>query len=331
MRQMNPMTGYLSCNEPIVHFGLGEHATVDELTIDWPSGFRQVLRDVKADQLLVVCEPESGEPELVETKPITTFFQPSDALATVAHVERTYDDFVRQPLLPNKLSQLGPGMAWGDVDHDGDLDLFVGGAAGAAGKLAINQGQGRFELFHGEPFAADAQCEDMGVLFADFDDHFRIERRMHGSIDIRLSAGTQTADDPVFANHRGQCLVFREGKYCINRCGVLREPQVVLVRGRRFAASTTIVRFQQQQFTQQLCALGAVGRAKVLVDVWLLSLLPRELEFQADVVDSLKQRQRKRFVEGIQVVAHTGSSLFHFTHGKGSGVILIPLVSTLLG
>ncbi len=181
MRQMNPMTGYLSCNEPIVHFGLGADIAVDELTIDWPSGFQQTLRDVKADQRLVVCEPETGEVKVVEPEPRTTFFQQIDALATVVHEERAYDDFARQPLLPNKLSQLGPGMAWGDVDQDGDADLFVGGAAGAAGKLAINQGQGRFELLHGETFAADAQCEDMGVLFADFD--------ADGDLDLYVVSG----------------------------------------------------------------------------------------------------------------------------------------------
>ena len=169
MRQMNPMTGYLSCNEPLVHFGLGAHDTVDELTIDWPSGLQQTLRDVQANQLLVVCEPEAGAAKTAETTALATFFQPSDALATVAHEERAYDDFARQPLLPNQLSQLGPGMAWGDVDGDGDADLFLAGAAGAAGKLAINQGHGRFEVFDGEPFTADAECEDMGVLFADFD------------------------------------------------------------------------------------------------------------------------------------------------------------------
>ena len=32
------------------------------------------------------------------------------------HVEEPFDDYTRQPLLPRKLSQLGPGVTWADVD-----------------------------------------------------------------------------------------------------------------------------------------------------------------------------------------------------------------------
>jgi len=50
------------------------------------------------------------------------------------HHEDSFDDFQRQPLLPKRLSQLGPGIAWVDLDSDGDDDLFV--TTGKGGKLA---------------------------------------------------------------------------------------------------------------------------------------------------------------------------------------------------
>jgi hypothetical protein len=53
-------SGYLSQNDPRPHFGLGSHAVVDVLTIRWPSGIVQTLRDVKADQVLRVTEPPVG-------------------------------------------------------------------------------------------------------------------------------------------------------------------------------------------------------------------------------------------------------------------------------
>jgi hypothetical protein len=56
------------------------------------------------------------------------------------HVEREYHDFGRQPLLPNRLSELGPGVAWADVDRDGDSDLLVG--AGRGGRLAVYRNDG---------------------------------------------------------------------------------------------------------------------------------------------------------------------------------------------
>ena len=35
-------------------------------------------------------------------------------------------------------------MAWGDVDSDGDYDVFVGGASGQAGGVFLNNGRGGF-------------------------------------------------------------------------------------------------------------------------------------------------------------------------------------------
>jgi enediyne biosynthesis protein E4 len=47
---------YLSASDKRVHFGLGS-ATSGTLEIDWPSGTRQVLKDVKVDRFMEVTEP----------------------------------------------------------------------------------------------------------------------------------------------------------------------------------------------------------------------------------------------------------------------------------
>jgi enediyne biosynthesis protein E4 len=39
-----------------VHFGLGSANVVDTITLTWPSGIKQVLKNVKADQILTVTE-----------------------------------------------------------------------------------------------------------------------------------------------------------------------------------------------------------------------------------------------------------------------------------
>jgi hypothetical protein len=49
-------SGYLSQDDPRVHFGLGASAKVDRLTIAWPSGTRQVLENLAADRVLTVEE-----------------------------------------------------------------------------------------------------------------------------------------------------------------------------------------------------------------------------------------------------------------------------------
>ena len=59
--QYNHMTtscGYASSSSGPVHFGLGSNASVDLVEIRWPSGIVQQMKDVPADQVLAVKEPE---------------------------------------------------------------------------------------------------------------------------------------------------------------------------------------------------------------------------------------------------------------------------------
>jgi hypothetical protein len=50
--------GYASSSDPRVHFGLGKDTMVKRLIIEWPSGIRQQLSNIRADQILKVVEPE---------------------------------------------------------------------------------------------------------------------------------------------------------------------------------------------------------------------------------------------------------------------------------
>jgi hypothetical protein len=54
---VNTAVGYGSSSDPRVHFGLGTDSRVTELTVHWPSGRLQTLKDVRADQILTVSEP----------------------------------------------------------------------------------------------------------------------------------------------------------------------------------------------------------------------------------------------------------------------------------
>jgi hypothetical protein len=49
--------GYASASEPIVHFGLGKDGVAEQVDIQWPSGSRQTLTNVRANQLITVTEP----------------------------------------------------------------------------------------------------------------------------------------------------------------------------------------------------------------------------------------------------------------------------------
>ncbi len=50
---------YLSSSDKRVHFGLGSESAAQSIEIRWPSGIPQVLKNVRADQVLTVDEPQS--------------------------------------------------------------------------------------------------------------------------------------------------------------------------------------------------------------------------------------------------------------------------------
>ena len=56
--QMTTAVGYASSSNYGVHFGLGAVKTIDRIEISWPSGRKQVLEDVAADQVLTTTEPD---------------------------------------------------------------------------------------------------------------------------------------------------------------------------------------------------------------------------------------------------------------------------------
>jgi hypothetical protein len=56
--QVTTAVGYGGASDRRVHFGLGQDTAASEVTVTWPSGKTQTLKDVRADQVLTVREPE---------------------------------------------------------------------------------------------------------------------------------------------------------------------------------------------------------------------------------------------------------------------------------
>ena len=52
-------SGYASCNDLRVHFGLGKRRKADRIEIRWPSGYVQDLRDVPVNRVIVVREGQT--------------------------------------------------------------------------------------------------------------------------------------------------------------------------------------------------------------------------------------------------------------------------------
>jgi hypothetical protein len=137
---------YLSSSEPAYTFAAGEAESLT-IVVEWRSGVRSRIEGARPNRVYVIEEPEAQESGGRDDAPPpgpAPIFREAAAELDHLHVETPYADFDRQPLLPLRLSQLGPGVTWYDVDRDEDPDLLIGSGGGGPLTLFRND-DGRFQ------------------------------------------------------------------------------------------------------------------------------------------------------------------------------------------
>ncbi|MBS1606317.1 MAG: VCBS repeat-containing protein [Bacteroidetes bacterium] len=187
VNEHSPYRGYLSTVDGVVHFGLGAVSMVDTVLIKWPNGRMQLMKNVRADQV-VQADVRAADLRYSDRQPLVAegaiFSDITDSLGIhYVHSQRDFIDFNIQKLLPHKLSQYGPGMAVGDVDGNGLDDIVVGGAAFQSAQLFLQQPGGRFvqRALLPDSVAAAKVADDLGILLFDADGD--------GDADLYIAAG----------------------------------------------------------------------------------------------------------------------------------------------
>jgi len=153
---------YLSGDEAVVTFAAGASREVT-LEVDWPSGLRTLLPGVPANSLVELIEPSEGARVSTAAAHSGTFFEDVSDRLNHRHSETPAEDFARQPLLPYRLSQLGPGAAWMDLNGDGLDDLVVGAGRGGAIGVFVQGSPGRFQRLE-EPMFQRPVARDLTTL-----------------------------------------------------------------------------------------------------------------------------------------------------------------------
>lgn len=183
----NPYRGYLSSIQNVAHFGLGKIIKVDSVVVCWPNLKKQVLTNIKADQLLSVNINNAHIPFSWSrpAKASSALFTDITHSAGIhyKHEEEEFIDFNIQKLIPHKLSAYSPGLAVGDLDGNGLDDIVVGGNAQRHTQVLLQQASGKFiqkDLLPGMN-SVNERYKDAGLLLFDANGD--------GKLDLYIASG----------------------------------------------------------------------------------------------------------------------------------------------
>jgi enediyne biosynthesis protein E4 len=172
MLEQMPTRGFQSSVDPRLHFGLGSATSIDSLVVIWPDHRFQVLTNVGGDRTITLAQKDAAGRYVYREGPAPRpYFADVTARSGVdfTHVENTFFDYNREPLMPHLLSTEGPALAAGDIDGDGLDDFYIGGAKWQAGRLYVQRHDGTFRLSdeNARLFALDSLSEDVDAVFFD--------------------------------------------------------------------------------------------------------------------------------------------------------------------
>jgi len=170
MRELCPYRGFQSSVEPVLHFGFGRLTRIDSVVVIWPRGTVQKLTNVAVNQTMVLRQQDATEKLLLsEIDPGQSLLSEEKGKIPFKHLENPFIDFKVQSLLPRMYSTTGPALAGGDVDNDGLMDLYFGGASGQDGALLVGEENATFAVKDVPSFSADGESEDTDAVFFDID------------------------------------------------------------------------------------------------------------------------------------------------------------------
>ncbi len=135
---------YLAGPQSRLMFAAGSLSNELQVEVRWRNGAVSQVSGMRGNRLVVVDEEAAtvgGDP--VPSKPrLAPLFEDASKLVAHVHHENDFDDFDRQPLLPYRISQSGPGVAWYDVDGDSHEDLVIGAGRGGTLGVYLSDGAG---------------------------------------------------------------------------------------------------------------------------------------------------------------------------------------------
>lgn len=138
---------YMSGSDTRRVFATGKTSDGMVLRITWRDGAQSEITGVRPNHFYDIDENvvarKSAPPSRRPNQP--PIFQDVSFLIKHTHHDEAFDDFARQPSLPRKFSQGGPGATWFDLNDDGWEDLIIGSGKGGTAGVFLNDNGNRFQ------------------------------------------------------------------------------------------------------------------------------------------------------------------------------------------
>lgn len=169
IQELMPFRGFQSSMDYEMTIGLGSSTAIDSLRVIWPNDKTQLFENIDSNQNLKVKISDARGTYKAKPTKNNTLLKEITANQLVAHQENIYNDFDNEGLIYKLLSQEGPTLAVGDINTDGNEDIFIGGAKGQSGKLYLHSKNGKLTNLKSNVFEQDAIYEDTASAFFDVD------------------------------------------------------------------------------------------------------------------------------------------------------------------
>ena len=198
-QELIPSRGFQSSIDYVMTFGIGTKK-IDSLQVIWPNGKFQIVKKITNNSTINLNIGQAKLNYIPKNNTVKPFFSEKKA-SFLTHKENDYIDFDYEGLISKMLSQEGPSLAVGDINGDGNEDVFIGGAKGQSGKIYLNKGNNAFAVVSQKELDSDAGFEDTAASFFDADND--------GDLDLFVGSGGNEKSDQ--ANYKNR-LYLNNGK-----------------------------------------------------------------------------------------------------------------------